>query len=121
MPGFSLSIDPTALEPLIRSIVAETIAAMESQRAEANTPPDRAETQRGRLLLTPRETAAAMGISERKLWGLTAPRGDLPCLPLGRSIRYDPADVRRWIDGHKTGEGPKQLSPAANGRRNEKR
>jgi predicted DNA-binding transcriptional regulator AlpA len=114
-----ITIDAQALEPWVRSIVAATIAAMQSERAEANAAP--AEARRGRLLLTPRETAEAMGISERTLWGLTAPRGDLPAVPCGkRAVRYDPRDVMAWIEQHKAGKAAKQLSSAANGRRNGK-
>jgi excisionase family DNA binding protein len=49
-----------------------------------------------RLLLTPREAAAALGISVRHLFTLTR-RDGLPSLLLGTSRRYRPADVERWI------------------------
>jgi len=57
-------------------------------------------TALGRLLLTPREAAEALRISERKLWGLTA-SGQIPCLRIGRSVRYDVDDLRDWIDERK--------------------
>lgn len=60
------------------------------------SPQDRLE----RLLLTPREAAEALRISERKLWGLTA-SGQIPCLRIGRSVRYDINDLREWIDERK--------------------
>ena len=53
-----------------------------------------------RLLLTPREAAEALRISERKLWGLTA-SGQIPSLRIGRSVRYDINDLRDWIDARK--------------------
>ncbi len=59
-------------------------------------PQDRLE----RLLLTPREAAEALRISERKLWGLTA-SGQIPSLRIGRSVRYDINDLRDWIDERK--------------------
>jgi excisionase family DNA binding protein len=52
------------------------------------------------LLLTPREAARALAISERSLWGLTQ-RGLLACVRLGRSVRYDLADLRAFITTQK--------------------
>ncbi|WP_145366249.1 helix-turn-helix domain-containing protein [Stratiformator vulcanicus] len=37
-------------------------------------------------------------MSPRKLWSLTTPRGDIPCIKAGRLVRYDPVDLREWID-----------------------
>lgn len=56
---------------------------------------------RVRLLLRPREAASALGICEKTLWSITAPRGDLACVRIGRSVRYDPLDLRAWIDRQK--------------------
>jgi excisionase family DNA binding protein len=53
-----------------------------------------------RLLWTCREAAAALSISERTLWSLTK-SGDMPCVRIGRSVRYDPEDIRSWIDAQK--------------------
>ncbi len=53
-----------------------------------------------RLLLTPREAAQALRISERKLWGLTA-SGEIPCVRIGRSVRYDINDLHAWIEERK--------------------
>ena len=54
-----------------------------------------------RLLLKPDEAAAALAISPRTLWGLTS-NGELPCLRIGRAVRYDPRDLTCWIDRRKT-------------------
>lgn len=51
-------------------------------------------------LLTSREAAAVLSISERTLWGLMR-SGAIPCVPIGRSVRYDPADLRAWIASSK--------------------
>ncbi|MBL9163114.1 MAG: helix-turn-helix domain-containing protein [Planctomycetaceae bacterium] len=48
-------------------------------------------------LLTPKEAAAALGISPRKLWSLTA-SGDVPCVRIGRSVRYDAADLAEFVE-----------------------
>jgi excisionase family DNA binding protein len=55
------------------------------------------------LLLTPQEAAEALAISPRKLWGMTA-SGEIPCVRLGRSVRYPVNDLQRWID-HQTKGG----------------
>jgi excisionase family DNA binding protein len=51
----------------------------------------------GPLLLTSRQAAEALAISERKLWDLTK-RGDIPVVRIGRSVRYAPADLQAWIE-----------------------
>ena len=53
-----------------------------------------------RLLLTSRETAAALGICERTLYGLTK-RGDLPVVRIGRAVRYSVDDIVAWIERSK--------------------
>ena len=53
------------------------------------------------LALRPREAARALGISARTLWGLTAPRGPIPCVRLGsgkrRTVLYPTADLEAWL------------------------
>ncbi len=52
------------------------------------------------LLLKPNEAAAALAISPRLLWSLTQ-SGDVPCVRIGRAVRYDPRDLTVWIDRQK--------------------
>jgi hypothetical protein len=60
------------------------------------------------LLLTPRHTAKALSISERTLWSITAPRGPLPAIKVGRrGVRYFVKDVEAWIVAQK-GKGASQ-------------
>ena len=53
------------------------------------------------LALRPREAAAALGISARTLWGLTAPRGPIPCVRVGsgkrRTVLYPTAMLEQWL------------------------
>jgi hypothetical protein len=53
------------------------------------------------LSLRPREAARALGISPRTLWGLTAPRGPIPCLRIGHGSRqtvlYPVAELQSWL------------------------
>lgn len=53
------------------------------------------------LLMTPREAALALAVCEATLRSYTKPRGDLPCVRIGRAVRYDVRDLRTWIDGRK--------------------
>ena len=49
------------------------------------------------LLLTPREAAQALATSERTLWSLTVPRGPIPVVRFGRSVRYSTTALAAWI------------------------
>jgi len=53
-----------------------------------------------RLLVTSREAARALSICDKTLWSLTK-RGELPAVKIGRSVRYDVADLRDFIDRQK--------------------
>lgn len=58
------------------------------------------------LLLTPQQTAEALSISPRKLWGMTA-SGEIPHVRLGRCVRYDIVDLREAIERMKKGGEPR--------------
>ena len=51
-------------------------------------------------LLTSEQAAKMLAISPRKLWGLDN-EGSIRRVQIGRSVRYDPADLRRWLDEQK--------------------
>lgn len=53
-------------------------------------------------LLTYREAAKVLGVTERTLWTLVD-RGVLPAVRFGRSVRIDPVDLRAFIDQAKRG------------------
>ena len=55
-----------------------------------------------KLLLTAKQAAAALSISERTLWELTR-SGEIPRLKIGASVRYDVRDLTAWIDKKKGG------------------
>ena len=48
------------------------------------------------VLIKSREAAKILAISERTLWDATKNKG-LPCVKIGRSVRYDPADLASWV------------------------
>ena len=52
-------------------------------------------------LLTVREAADVLKVSERTLWTLTNAK-EIPAVKVGRSVRYDQADLVKWIAGQKT-------------------
>jgi hypothetical protein len=52
-----------------------------------------------KLALLPREAARELGISERSLWSQTAPRGPIPCVRIGRSVRYSVEVLKRFAAG----------------------
>ena len=69
--------------------------------AVVNTQLTRPPAEAPRLLLSSRAAAAALAISERLLWSLTQPRGELPFIKIGRAKRYDIRDLVSLVDRHK--------------------
>ena len=52
------------------------------------------------LLLTAREAAALLNVSEKTLWNHTAPRGNrIPAVHFGKTVRYSRAALESWIAG----------------------
>lgn len=45
------------------------------------------------LLLTPKEAARRLAVSVKTLTRLTRPAGPVPCVRIGRQVRYAPADL----------------------------
>lgn len=54
-----------------------------------------------RLLLTVKEAAQQLAISERTLWQLTKDR-QIRSVRIRRAVRYDPTDLLAWIERSKT-------------------
>jgi len=55
-------------------------------------------------LLTIAETAKALRLSVRTVHAITAPRGELPCIRLGRRKLYNPADVEAFVASCRVGK-----------------
>jgi len=54
------------------------------------------------LLLTPRQAAQMLAISERKLWSITfAEQPGLPYVKCGRLTRYAMADLQAWVNARR--------------------
>ena len=64
-------------------------------------------------LLTAREAAAVLAVSEKTLQHLTAPKGTLPVVRIGkRGVRYTTAALQKWIGDQQTASlrAPEQRS-----------
>ena len=64
----------------------------------ATTLPQHERNDSTKLLLTPREAAETLSVCEKSLWSLTAPRGPIRCVKLGRSVRYSVDALREFIN-----------------------
>jgi excisionase family DNA binding protein len=53
--------------------------------------------------LTPRAAAAALSVSQRTLWGMTAPRVPIPVVRIGRAVRYPADALKAWIAAQQRG------------------
>ena len=51
-------------------------------------------------LLRSKDAAGLLAISPRKLWEL-ANRGEIRCVRIGRSVRFDMDDLRDWVEKRK--------------------
>ena len=54
------------------------------------------------LLIDARTASRILGLSPRTLWSLTN-CGTIPCVRIGRAVRYSVDDLRRWIEAQKKG------------------
>lgn len=54
------------------------------------------------LAYRPKQAAEVLGVCERTLWNLTAPRGPIPCLRVGKGKRqivlYPIAELTAWMN-----------------------
>ncbi len=48
-------------------------------------------------LYSVKEAAAYLSLSQRTVWEMTAPRGELAVVKLGRSVRYRPEDLEAFV------------------------
>jgi excisionase family DNA binding protein len=100
MDGFNIPAEPTQLAAFVRQVVAEALAQLGGNRACPGQGPaeNEAGAARAALLWRPREAARALGISQRLLWQLTRD-GAVPCVRIGRAVRYSPQALKAWVAG----------------------
>lgn len=63
------------------------------------------------LLLSIREAARMLGISDRTLWSLTAPRGPIKCVRLTGRVLYSPEALRAFIAQQEAASVAGEVSP----------
>jgi hypothetical protein len=63
------------------------------------------------LLLRSRDAARMLAVSERTLWGLTAPRGPIPCVRIGGAIRYRVIDLEAFVAKAAQSSGQAETEP----------
>jgi hypothetical protein len=105
LSGLSLQVDAAALEPLVRAVVAEAIAALKRDRQEelrrlAGEPAVEP------LLMKPGEAAKLLQIGERLLWELSVKRREIPFIRLGTAIRYSVESLRAHIAANQEPAAP---------------
>lgn len=86
----------SALRDFFKPIIREAIKEVSSEWQFALPEASSDTTNSDRYLLRAREMAERLGISERKLFALTI-EGILPCVRLGRLVRYNVETIERWI------------------------
>ena len=84
--------------------------ATDRTTAPGSAPAVASTTPHSALALRPREAAKALGISERMLWSLTAPRGTIPAVRIGTRVLYPVTGLQAWLDRQAQGapEGGRQ-------------
>lgn len=86
-----------ALKSVLREALHEVVAdLMNEWRAAAHSPSPLPLPLSESLLLTARETAKRLAISERHLHSLTR-SGQLPCVRVGSCVRYNLETVQKWV------------------------
>ena len=87
MTGINLQLDPSVLGPLIRQIVAETVAQLDADRAKLGDKLAYSETEAARLL----------GLREHQLRDARL-AGKIGCSQItGRRIRYTREDLLHYL------------------------
>ncbi len=110
----------TALKELVKNAVREVAAELRDE-VGASIPHQvpRATPSEDRLLLTPRETAKRLAISERHLFELTR-TGQLPCVRVGRNVRCSVETIQKWVRDTESTDQPSPTEKAERSKRSTK-
>jgi hypothetical protein len=87
MSGITLDIDPTALEPIIRAVVEQTIAALDAERARLN----------GRLAYPEAEAAALLGLARHQLRDMRLAGRIGASVGPGKKVLYTRQDLEGFL------------------------
>ena len=66
-------------------------------------------SEAGKDLLSASETARMLRLSVPHVYTMAA-AGTLPSIKFGRAVRFDPADVERFIEAHRRGGSPSKTA-----------
>lgn len=99
MTGYFESAFRGLLKSVIQEVMKENVDAYVPAVGHPSGPSDSDE----RFLLRPREAAERLAISERQLFSITK-SGTLPCVRVGRLVRYSTETIRQWIRNTESGE-----------------
>lgn len=87
----------SAFRQLLKSAIQEVTTELLRERGVQHaTPSQQRCSSDERLLLTSRDAAKRLAISERHLYTLTR-SGVVPCVRLGQCVRYSVETIQRWI------------------------
>lgn len=96
----------SVLKQLLKNVVREVAAdLMREWQAPAGHQTSQSIPAEDGLLLTPRETAKRLAISERHLFDLTR-SGQLPCVRVGKCVRYNIETIQKWVREAESTERP---------------
>ena len=98
----------SGLRQLLKDVVREVAAELIDEcKASARHQVPKVTPAEDGFLLTPRETAKRLAISERHLFRLTS-TGQLPCVRVGKCVRYNVETIQRWVREAESTEPPSQ-------------
>ena len=53
-------------------------------------------------LINAKDVGEMLGYSDKWVYAMAA-RGEIPCVRLGRGVRFDPEDIKKWFESLKNG------------------
>jgi len=88
----------SVVREFLKNIVQEVLIEHQKNICKMNQPPPQIKVplKEEVLLLSSRDTAKRLAISERHLFNLTR-SGKLPCVRIGQCVRYSLESIQRWI------------------------
>ncbi|MBI2071323.1 MAG: helix-turn-helix domain-containing protein [Elusimicrobia bacterium] len=61
--------------------------------------------EESKRLLTPKETAQYLAVSQKTVYKWVFFR-KIPCVKLGKALRFDKTEIDRWVDGQRKAGAP---------------
>jgi excisionase family DNA binding protein len=95
----------SAFKQLLKSVLREVAGELEEALKASTRQQSRQIPADVEFLLSPRETAKRLAISERHLFQLTR-SGHLPCVHVGKCVRYSVETIQRWVREAESTEQP---------------